>query len=370
MRRAFKYRLYPNGEQRGKLQALLDAGRALYNAALEQRRDAWKARALSLNYYDQAAQLKEARDADPFLGILNYSACQAILRRLQRSFDGFFRRIKGGQAPGYPRFKGRDRFDSVTFPAYGDGVKISGKRLRVQNVGEVKIKLHRPVEGKIKTATLKREGTRWYAVFSCDEVPTRPYPVPIVPEVGLDMGLESFVTLSTGEKIENPRHYREAQERLAAAQRALSRKKRGSNRRRKARARVARLHVRVANQRRDFQHKLARRIVSEHSFMAVEALAPKSMAERSPTGLAKSIHDAGWAMFLMILCGKAEEAGRTVVKVNPRGTSSTCIRCGTYREKALSEREHVCGSCGLVLDRDVHASLEILRRGRRLQASA
>ena len=364
MRRSYKYRLYPNRAQRIGLNDLLTGARRLYNAALEQRRWMWRDHRISVGYLDQAAQLKEARDADETLRLLNYSACQEMLRRLQRSFDAFFRRIKNGENPGYPRFKSADRFDSVTFPSCGDGVKLSEK-LYVQNVGGIRIKLHRAVQGKVKTVTLKHEAGDWYAVFSCDDVPARSYPL-ADSEVGVDMGLERFATLSTGEKIENPRWYRKAEARLKKAQRALSRKKRGSKRRQKGKRRVARLHAKTANQRRDFQHKLARRIISENRLISVEDLAPKEMVSGTPGGMAKSIQDASWARFLSILEAKAEEAGRRFVRVPPRGTSSTCFRCGTYRKKPLSERVHSC-ACGLELDRDVHAALNILRLGRSLQ---
>lgn len=367
MRRAFKYRLYPTKAQKIVLNDLLDAARRLYNAALEQRRWMYRDHGISVSYFAQAAQLKEARDADEKLKLLNYSACQDVLRRLQKVFDGFFRRIKRGETPGYPRFKGADRFDSVTFPSYGDGVKLS-KKLYVQNVGLIKIKLHRPVEGKIKTVTLKREAGKWYAVFSCDNVPARAYPF-TENEVGIDMGLETFATLSTGEKIENPRWYRRTEKRLAEAQRKLTRKQKKSKRRQKARERVARLHAKVANQRRDFQHKLAHRIVSENNFIAVEDLRPSEMVKDGFKGHNKSRNDAAWAAFLRILSGKAEEAARILVRVPPAGTSSTCFQCGTYRKKDLSERMHSC-VCGLVLDRDLHASLNILRLGRSLRDSA
>jgi putative transposase len=366
MRRAFKYRLYPTKAQKIVLNDLLTGARRLYNAALEQRRWMYRDHEISVGYLDQAAQLKEARDADEKLKLLNYSACQDVLRRLQKSFDAFFRRVKRGETPGYPRFKSADRFDSVTFPAYGDGVKLSEK-FYVQNVGFIKVKLHREIAGKIKTVSLKREAGHWYAVFSCDEVPARAYP-PATSEIGIDMGLASFAALTTGEKIDNPRWYRKAEVRLKDAQRELSKKKRGSKRRQKAKRRVARLHAKTANQRNDFQHKLAHRIVSENSLISVEDLAPKEMAEKSSTGMAKSIQDASWSKFLSILGAKAEEAGRRFVKVPPRGTSSTCFQCGKYRKKALSERVHSC-ECGLVLDRDVHASHNILRLGRSLQVS-
>lgn len=241
-------------------------------------------------------------------------------------------------------------------------------RLYIQNVGKIKVRLHRPIEGEIKTVAIKREAGKWFVVFSCNKVPARAYPVTTA-EVGIDMGLESFAALSTGEKIENPRWFRASENRLAKAQKSLERKKKGSNRRRKDKQKVARLHAKVTNQRQDFQHKLSHRIVSENSLIAVENLAPGRMAERASTGMAKSIHDAAWASFILMLAYKAEEAGRLLVKVNPRGTSQTCSQCGTVVPKTLSDRVHLC-SCGLVLDRDINASLNILSLGRGLQAFA
>lgn len=369
MRRAFKYRLYPTKAQKIALGDILTGARRLYNAALEQRRWMYCDHGISIGYLDQAAQLKEARDADEKLRLLNYSACQDVLRRLKKSFDGFFRRIKHGETPGYPRFKGADRFNSVTFPAYGDGVKLSEK-LYVQNVGWIRVKLHRPVEGTIKTVTVKREAGDWYAAFSCDNVESRKclHPVPDR-QVGVDMGLDSYATLTTGEKVENPRWYRKTEERIVEAQRDLSRKKRRSGNYYKAKKRVARLHAKAANQRLDFQHNLANRIVSESNLISVEDLDTKEMIEDNSPGMAKSINDAGWAKFVALLSYKAEEAGRTFVKVPAPGTSSTCYQCGAYRKKARSEREHRC-PCGLVLDRDFHASLNILRLGRSLRDSA
>jgi putative transposase len=362
MRRAFKYRLYPTTQQDAALQDLLEAGRRLYNTALEQRRSMWRSHRIGLNYYDQAAQLKEARDADDILKLLNYSACQDILRRLQKSFVAFFRHIKHGETPGYPRFKSADRFNSVTFPAYGDGLKLDG-RLHVQNVGSVKIRLHRPVEGTIKTVTLKRGAGKWYAIFSCDDVPPRPYPDASA-EVGIDLGLESFATLSTGEKVNNPRWYRKIEKRLAEAQRAVS-----VGRSKKAKRRMTRLHAKAANQRLDFQQKLAYRLVAENAFIAVEDLQPSEMISDARKGMAKSIRDASWSQFLAILSSKAEEAGRTFIRVAAKGTSSICFQCGAYRKKKLGERVHSC-PCGFVMDRDVHASLNILRLGRSLSAFA
>ncbi len=354
MRRSFKYRLYPTRIQSEKLQSLLDAGRTLYNLALEQRRDTWKTRQLSLNYYDQAGELKELRDAFPELSALNYSACQDVLRRLQKSFEAFFRRVKRGEQGGFPRFKAYDRFDSITFPAYGDGVKLSGK-LRIQNVGLLRIKLHREILGTIKTVSIKRENNKWYAVFSCDDVPRHSFPT-VTQEIGIDVGLNSFVVFSTGEAVKNPRWYRKTEQALADAQRRRDKK------------RARRLHKKAKDQRKDFQHKLALRIVRENNLIAVEDIGSKDLIEKSSTGLSKSISDAAWSQFLNILLHKAEEADRQFVRVPPRDTTSTCSSCGKEKKKTLSERLHVC-ECGLVMSRDQNAALNILRLGRSLVAA-
>ncbi len=363
MRKAFKFRIYPTKTQKRVLALLLIAACRLYNAALEQRRTVWSSRRQSLNYYDQSRQLKEVRDAEPELAVLNFSACQAVLRRLQRSFDAFFRRIKSGGAPGFPRFKSADRFSSITFPSLGDGCQVKGGQLYIQNVGFLKVKFHREILGTIKTLCLRRDAGKWYAIFSCEDVPAGEFPKSDS-AIGIDVGLESFATFSTGEKIDNPRWYRKIQERLITAQRRFSH---GKSRR--ARKVMTRLHAKAANQRLDFQHKLAHRIVCENKLIAVEDLEIMRMIADSPTGLNKSIHDAAWGQFLNILSGKAAEAGRAFVRVPPGGTSSTCYQCGRFRKKSLSERIHAC-LCGLVLDRDIHASLNILRLGLSLQATA
>jgi putative transposase len=301
---------------------------------------------------------------------VNAQFLQQALHRVDLAFKAFFRRAKSGEKPGYPRFKSRDRYQSLCWPQ-DIGFHVVGKKhLRLSGLGELRIKLHRPLEGKPKTCTVRCEAGVWYASFSSDGVESRRvlHPAPDR-EIGIDLGLDSFATLSTGEKIENPRWYRVTQERLAEAARNLNRKKRGSKNRATAKACLAKLHAKVANQRRDFEHKLALRIVSEHRLMAVEDLSPREIVRNSTPGIRKSVHDAAWAQFLKILSCKAEEAGRTLVKVSARGTSSTCSGCGVYRKKELSEREHRC-PCGLVLDRDHNASLNILRRGTRLQASA
>lgn len=365
MKRAFKYRIYPSKTQAAIFERWLDVSRELYNAAIEERREAWKC-GVSIGFKTQSAELPEIKKARPDVEAVYSQVLQNVLHRVDFAFKAFFRRVKTGQTPGYPRFKSRDRYDSFTFPQ-AQSFKVCGKCLALSKIGDLKIKLHRPIEGTPKTCTIKREAGKWYGVFSCDEVKARVYPFS-ENEVGIDVGLESFATLSTGEKVENPRWYRKTEERLKDAQRKLSAKKRGSKRRAKAKRCLAVLHAKAKNQRQDFHHKLAHRIVSENALIAVEDLPVKEMTEKSSTGMSKSIQDAGWAKFIAILGAKAEEAARRFVKVPAPGTSSTCFACGRYRKKNLSERTHSC-ECGLVLDRDLNASLNILRLGRSLRGS-
>ena len=359
MRKAFLYRLYVNETQSDKLDNLLRLARQLYNAALQQRSDAWNYHHKSLNYYDQANQLKEVRNEIPKFAQLNFSATQDMLRRLDKSFKAFFRRVKSGEVAGFPRFKGRDRFDSITFPTYGDGIKIKGNRLYVQNVGLLKIKMHRVLEGEINTLTIKRECGKWNVVFS-DTVEIEPLPVSDR-TVGIDVGLESFAVTSDGECIENPRYLREAETVLRVSQRSVSRKKKGSSNRRKAVKLLAKNHIKVKRQRADFNHKVADNLVKNYGRIAVEDLRIKNMVRNHH--LARSISDAGWGQFVSILSYKAEYAGREFVQVHPNGTSQICSGCGATVSKSLSTRVHNCPACGLSLNRDFNAALNIKRLG-------
>jgi putative transposase len=367
VRKAFKYRLYPNRSQAEALDAMLETHRRLYNSSLQERKEVYEVEGRPVSYAEQSGKLKEARKSNPYLAKTNFSSTQATLRRLDRSFKAFFRRVKtGDEAPGYPRFKGRDRFRLVEFPSYGDGCRLKDNgRLYLQYIGHIKVKLHRPIEGKIKTCSVKKSCGRWYAIFSCDLGDAPEVSVEQGAAVGIDLGLKAFLVTSDGQAVEPPRYYRKAQKKLRRAQRSVSRKKKGSNRRRKARERVARLHEKTANQRRDFHHKQARKLVDAHGLIVHEVLNIRGIAR---TRLAKSTHDAGWARFVSIMQSKAEEAGGAVVAVDPKNTTQLCSNCGKLPEakKTLSERVHSC-PCGYVVDRDVNAARNILRLGRSLQ---
>jgi putative transposase len=357
MRKNFKYKLYPTIAQVAQLNDQLSEACRLYNAALQERREAYRISRQSINYYDQANQLKEIR-ADGDLKLANFSCCQDVLRRVDKNFKAFFRRVKNGETPGYPRFRGVSRYDSITFPSWGDGCGLPDNgKLRVQGVGQIKLKLHRPIDGKIKTLTIKREAGLWYAVFSveCQAAPLSES----AESTGIDVGLSSFATLSDGTVIDNPRYYREAQAKLRRAQRKVARRKRCGNNRKKAVRELQRTHARVRNQRDDFAHKVSRTLVILFGLIVIEDLNIKGLAAGM---LAKSVNDAGWSSFMAKLAYKAEEAGRVLVKVDPHGTSQRCL-CGAPNPKTLCQRWHSCDSCGLSVARDHASALEILRLG-------
>jgi len=317
---------------------------------------------VSVTCYDQQRQLPLIKADDPELKGVYSQVLQDVIKRVDKAYDAFFRRIKAGQKAGFPRFHSNRRYDSLTYPQ--GGFDIEGNVLHLSKVGDVKVKLHRPVEGNVKTLTIKRECGRWYACFSV-EMDT-PEPMPHTGEItGIDVGLTSFAVMADGEHIENPRYYRTAQAQLRRTQRRVSRRKKGSNRRRKAVGLLKRAHQHVKNQRADFHHKESRKLVDRFSLIAVEDLNIKGLAGGM---LAKSVNDAGWGSFLDKLTYKAEYAGRVLVRVNPNGTSQRCP-CGASVPKTLAVRWHTCTACGLSVNRDHASALEILRLGLSLQAS-
>jgi putative transposase len=272
VRRAFKYRLWTNANQERELTLALETHRRLYNQCLEQRKTSYETEKRSVKYTEQSAWFKAQRVVNPFFARLNFSSAQATMRRLDKAFANFFRRVQeGADKAGYPRFKARDRFDSIEFPSHGDGIRLNGDRLRVQHAGTIRVKLHRPVEGTIKTVSLKREAGKWYVVFSCDlgVVTVKPS---MLPPVGIDVGLESFLTTSDGKKEPNPRYLKTELPALRRAGRAVSRKKRDGSNRRKAVRLLAKIHTRVRHVRREHHFQVACRLVLAYGLIAVESL--------------------------------------------------------------------------------------------------
>jgi putative transposase len=377
MKRAYKLRAYPTRPQEGRAVRLLRDHCELYNAALQERRDAWRTRGVSITYGDQSAQLKEIRAADPDgQGRHSFTAQQQTLRRLGTVFAGFFRRAKAGQKAGFPRFKPPQRFNQVLFVA-GDGAKwqpANGGRwayASFQAVGHVKVRQHRVVRGRVKTLQLVREYRRWYVVVVVD---TELQPLPATGrEIGVDVGVTRFLTSSDGQIVDNPRFLAAAQDAIADLQRRKARAQRGSGNRRRIRRQVAKAWRKVRNQRRDFHHKIARALVDTCDALGLEKLHIANMTRSAhgtieqpgqnvaaKAGLNRSILDAGWAQFVGILAAKAESAGRRVVLVNPAGTSITCHGCGARCERPRQDTV-VCPRCG-PLDADLNAARNVATR--------
>lgn len=360
---SFKYRLQPNREQRQVLDRLLETHRRIYNDALKERTLAWRhqGKSVSVSYQMQAKQLKEIRTFDEYAAFANYSSLQQTLRRLQKSYDGFFRRVKSGEEPGFPRFKGRNWFKSMCY-VYGDGIRFDGSRLTVQRVGSVRMFLHRPLpeDANIKMIVLKRDGQgNWHAIFQIEMPDVAPLDSEAL-SVGIDMGLITFATLSNGEEIDNPRWFRKSEKELAVLQKRRARCTRGSDEYKNLSKRISMLHERTGNIRRDFHHKLSRQLVDRFGVFFVENLNVKGLQK---SHVSKSIGDAGWSQFLFFLHYKAENAGGATIEVSARGTSQTCPACGGSVPKTLKIRIHNCPHCGYIVSRDVAAAQVIQLRG-------
>jgi putative transposase len=395
VRRSFKFLLRPTARQSVALSACVEDHRQLYNAALQERRDAWKMRGVGIRYGGQSAQLKEIRAFDADQARWSFSSQQATLRRLDKAFAAFFRRVKAGEKPGYPRFRGRGWFDTVEWPSDGDGCRWDSQPhhptatyVRLQGVGHVRVHQHRPVQGRVKTVSVKREGSRWYVVLSCDGVPAEPLPATGA-AVGVDMGVASFLTTSDGGHVPNPRHLAASAGRLARAQRELARRKRGSTRRRRTVVKIGAIHRKVRRQRLDHAHKTALALVRDHDLIAVEALNVAGMTRRAKpkpdpdtpgaflpnggsakTGLNRSISDAGWGVFLRVLACAAERANRTVVAVDPANTSQRCAECGhTAKGNRVNQAGFRCLACGHAAHADVNAARNVLGAGLALRAA-
>ncbi|MFD4504768.1 RNA-guided endonuclease InsQ/TnpB family protein [Streptomyces sp. NPDC058457] len=393
MIRAYKFRLRPTVRQAQALTEMLRDHCSLYNGALQERRDAYQhTTKTSIKYVDQSAQLKEIRAFDPERqGRWSFSSQQATLRRLDKAFQAFFRRVKNGETPGYPRFKGAGHFDTVVFPKDGDGCRWNSTphdrqtRVRLQGVGHVRVHRHRPVEGQVKTISVRREGRHWYVVLACDNVPASPLPS-TSSIVGIDMGTVHFFTDSDGKHAENPRFLQASAEELAKAQRHLDtfpkRTRERTKKHRAAARKVARLHTEIRHQRLDHHHKTARLLVQDHDVIAYERLNTAGMTKAPPpkpdpatpgtflpngaaakAGLNRIILDASWGQFLRILANKAESAGRRVVEVDARNTSRTCPECGHIaKENRVTQAKFECTACEFTANADHVGALNVLSR--------
>ena len=369
---AYKYRIYPNRTQVEILYEQFNLCRWLHNTALEHRITAYKSIGKTISYKDQQNELPSVKAAFPEFNRVHSQVLQDVLKRLDVSFKHFFRRMKQGETPGFPRFKGKERFHSICYPQ--SGFKIIGNKVAVSKIGLLKVKLHREIKGMVKTCAIKKTGNQWYIIFTCDpniSIPKKP----VSSRVGIDLGLESFAVLSDGTPIENPRYLRNCEQRLKELQSKYAKHKSHGTKKR-----LSALHQKVKNQRNDFLHKTSRLLVNRYGLIAYEDLNIKNMSKRckpvpneegsfapngqsAKSGLNKSSYDAGWGKFIEMIRYKVESTGSYAIAVNPRNTSQMCSGCGTMVKKEIHQRQHDCPVCGLSLHRDHNASINILKSG-------
>ncbi len=356
--RTYKYRLYPSSRQLRRLEETLETCRRWYNTCLAERKSAWENEHRNVRHYEQLARVKEYRRQDEYAARLHSHILQVVATDLDNAFQAFFRRVKSGEKPGYPRFKGKNRFDSFGLKEYRNGFQIEGRRLRLAGIGRVRLRWHRPLVGRIKTVRLCRQAGQWYACFACEVLE---HPLPATGrEVGIDVGLHHLLVTSDNEVVDNLRWYRTELRKLRVLQRRVSRRKLGGVNRKKAVLALQRQHDHVSQRRKDYLNKLACSFITRYERIALEDLQISNMVQNHH--ISKSIMDAGWGYLRKRLIDKAAEAGRQVVLVNPAYTSKTCCSCDAlFPELSLADRRVDC-ACGLSLDRDVNAACNILKR--------
>ncbi len=368
MNKTYQFRIYPTKKQETTLGEWLALCCQVYNAALQERRDAYRMAGISLGFAHQCAELPECKEVYPELAEVNAQVLQNVVKRVDRSFQAFFRGCKTGEKIGYPRFKSHLRYHSLTFPQYAAAgqhgcfsLVKEGKhkgKLILSKIGHVKMVMHRHIGGTPKTAIVKRTPTgKWFVSICCEQVEPLTF-APSEEQIGIDVGLNYFAYLSDGSHIDNPRFFREEETALAKAQRRRDQEAMGTKERRKRTKVVARIHERIGNRRQNFIGQQVVVLVRRFGLIAIEALVVRNLVKNPK--LAKSISDVAWSAFFTVLVAKAEEATRQVVKVPPAYTSQTCSCCGHRQEMPLSVRVYACPACGLMMDRDHNASMNIL----------
>ena len=362
MRLTYKYRLKPTKAQKCMLTQTLELCRWVYNETLATRKNAYEQRGENLSYYDTKRMLPVWKTEKPELKRVHSQVLQNAVMRVDRAFQAFFRRVKTGKEPGYPRFKGYGRYDSLTYPQYGNGVLLDSRTLRLSKIGDVKVVLHRPMEGKVKTVTIQRDAFgRWSVCFSCE---VEPHPLPVSSEVvGIDLGLKTFAVLSNGANIERQRWMKRDEKDIARLQRRKEQYPTGSSERRKSIRALNHAYQRANHRRNDFAHQESRQLVNRFGLVVFEKLDISNMQASGDRIINRNIVDVAWGRFIQYSTYKAAEAGRAVVLVEPRGTTQECSGCGEVVPKGLSVRVHECPHCGLKIDRDLNAAFNILGRG-------
>jgi putative transposase len=370
MIKSFKYRLCPTDSQIKRLEETFGLCRFLYNCALEERISFYKKYNKSLSYFSQTKLLPEAKALVPELEDIYSQVLQSTLKRLDSAYKSFFGRMKSGERkPGFPRFKNKDRFHSILYPQSGFALskskgKIGNKRckLKLSKIGDIPMRMHRNIKGIIKTCSIIRNTTgKYYVCFSCENVPKEHFPK-TGKSIGIDLGVKNLLTLSNGEKISNPKYFKNYQDKLASAQRKLSKMSFRNSRRNATKLHAARLYEHITNQRTDYYHKLSINLLKEYDIICLEDLNIKGMQKDNWRILNREIQNCAWNQLVHMFSYKAESADKKIVLVDPRSTSKMCSACGKIVEKSLSERIHKC-ECGLEIDRDYNAAINIYNRG-------
>jgi putative transposase len=367
MLKTFKFRLYPNKSQQKLLQNHLNQCRWLYNYLLDLKRNIYKSDNISLSKYDMQKLLPLLKQTYPELKTIHSQILQDVTKRIDLAFLAFFRRLKENEIAGYPRFKGYTRYDSFTYKQSGfqlqDKTNHKHKYLQLSKIGKVKIKQHRYIDiNNIKTLTIWRNNINHY--YACFVVEVEEQSLPKTNnEIGIDLGIEKFATCSDNTIIDNPKHMNKKLKQLQKQSRRYSNTKNKQDKK-KQKYRLAKIHNKIKNARKDFLHKISRTLINNNDIIVVEDLDIRNMQDNNFKVLNRYIGDAGWNTFIQMLFYKAEEAGRILIKVNPRNTSKTCSQCGYInKELELKNRIYKCPQCNMEMNRDYNASLNILGLG-------
>lgn len=358
---SYKYRIYPDKEAEHKLDEALDACRWTYNRLLEEISKS-KEKGIRLRKYDTQNMIPSLKLEKPELRNVYSKVLQMVNHNLWSNIKGLQALKKEGRKIGKLRFKGEGWYKTLNYNQSGFKIDQDNSILKLSKIGDIKIKLHRPIDGNIKAVIVKKARDKWYAVVQVEQKACQQ--ILNMRSIGIDLGLRAFAVDSDGHSIENPRFAEKSSNKLKKIQKRLSKAKKGSNNRKKIAIKLANAHEKIDRQRDDFLHKLSRSYVNSYDILCVEDLDVKRLKEKGKNkGLHRNIHDASWSRFLFMLSYKAESAGKKLIKVDPRNTSLKCSCCGSIVEKDLSDRVHKCPFCGFVCDRDYNASINILILG-------